>query len=162
MLDKELLEQFKELSYEFGRKELTKRFNISSYRGTTIDESALLEARRNNFIANWDNKIGYSYDIAVWNQDILVGLSVGNVIEVSSELVMHLVEVAPPPHKGGVVASTDAKYALRFINYSITTFAIMANLKRIYLDSPISESRSRLYQRMGYTLVNERLLVKEV
>lgn len=162
MADNELLKRFKELSYDFGKREIIKKHNVSSYHATDINTHALREAKQNRFIANWDTKTGYSYDIAVWNQNTLVGLSVGNVVETVAGLVMHLVETAPPPHKGGVIASVDTKHALAFINYSITTFAIMANLKRIYLDSPISKSRTQLYQRMGYTVLNERLLVKEV
>lgn len=161
-MDSELLEYLKELSYEQGTKGITKKYGISGYSGTEIDEKALSEAKRNQFIANWDEKTGYSYDIAVWNKNVLVGMSVGNVVETASGLVMHLIETAPPPHKGGVIAATDTKYALEFVNFSITAFAIMANLKRIFLDSPISASRTRLYQRMGYTVMNQRLLVKEV
>ena len=162
MLDKELLEQFKELSYEFGRKELVREANVLSYHGTAINSKALQEAKRNRLIANWDSKINHSYDIAVWNKGTLVGLSVGEIVERPEGLVMVLVEISPSPRKGGIVNPSESKHALEFIEFSIKSFAIMANLKRIFLQFPISTSRTRLYRRFGYTVINEQLLVKEV
>lgn len=162
MLDKELLEQFRELSYGFGSKELAEEFNVNTYHGTAIDTKALKEAKRNRFIANWDSKTNYEYEIAVWNKATLVGLSVGRILKRPEGLVMQLIETAPPPSKGGMVEPKETKYTMHFVHVSINSFAVMANLKRIFLTFPISASRSRLYRRFGYTVVNENLLVREI